>query len=137
VAQRVHWDSEYAKSVGVPSAYDYGMMRDCWLSHFLTDWMGDDAWLVKLSSQMRKFNYIGDSHVITGEVVGKRRENDMYLVDIEFRGTSQRGEITCPATATIALPSREAKSVTLPAAPAELERTAAQMLARHEELKSR
>lgn len=136
VAQRVHWDNEYAKSVGVPSAYDYGMMRDCWLSHFLTDWMGDDAWLVKLSSQMRKFNYIGDSHLITGEVVGKRRDGDTYLVDIEFRGTSQRGEVTCPATATIALPSRESKSVSLPEPPAELERMAAKMLARHGELRN-
>ncbi len=43
VAQRIHWDSEYARSIGLPAAYDYGMMRDCWLSHFLTDWIGDEA----------------------------------------------------------------------------------------------
>ena len=29
------------------------------------------------------------------------------VVDIEMRGTNQRGEVTCPGTATIALPSRE------------------------------
>ncbi|PPJ25783.1 acyl dehydratase [Nocardia nova] len=136
VAQRIHWDSDYARSIGLPAAYDYGMMRDCWLSHYLTDWMGDDAWLVSMSSQMRKFNYQGDTHTITGEVVGKRVDGDRYLVDVEFRGTSQRGEITCPATATIALPSREGGLVTLPTPPKDLEVIAAQMLARHGELRA-
>src|SRR3546814_1964763 len=46
VAQRVHWDSAWAQAIGNPMAYDYGVMRDCHLSHFLTDWMGDDGWLV-------------------------------------------------------------------------------------------
>ena len=41
-------------------AYDYGVMRDCHLSHFVTDWMGDDGWLVQQASEIRKFNYIGD-----------------------------------------------------------------------------
>ncbi|MEE2033233.1 FAS1-like dehydratase domain-containing protein, partial [Rhodococcus chondri] len=85
VAQRIHWDSEYARSIGLPAAYDYGMMRDCWLSHYLTDWIGDEGWLETMSSQMRKFNYMGDTHTFTGEVVGKRVEGDRYLVDVELR----------------------------------------------------
>ncbi len=31
VAQRVHWDSAWAQAIGNPMAYDYGVMRDCWL----------------------------------------------------------------------------------------------------------
>ena len=135
VAQRIHWDSSYARSIGLPAAYDYGMMRDCWLSHYLTDWMGDDAWLESMSSQMRKFNYLGDTHTFTGEVVGKRTEGGRHLVDVELRGTSQRGEVTCPATATIALPSRAGVAVELPDAPAEFEQLAAQMLERDAELR--
>ncbi|MFD5810266.1 FAS1-like dehydratase domain-containing protein [Rhodococcus aetherivorans] len=136
VAQRIHWDSEYARSIGLPAAYDYGMMRDCWLSHFLTDWIGDEGWLETMSSQMRKFNYLGDTHTFTGEVVGKRVEGDRYLVDVELRGTSQRGEVTCPATATISLPSRETGLAVLPTAPVELERVAAKMLKRSGELRA-
>ncbi|WP_460794409.1 hypothetical protein [Nocardioides pacificus] len=41
--------------------YDYGGMRETWLTHAVTDWMGDDAWLWKLSCQHRKFNYMGDT----------------------------------------------------------------------------
>jgi acyl dehydratase len=46
VAQRVHWDNAWAQAIGNPMAYDYGVMRDCWLSHYMTDYIGDDGWLV-------------------------------------------------------------------------------------------
>ncbi|HEY9315965.1 FAS1-like dehydratase domain-containing protein [Williamsia sp.] len=134
VAQRIHWDAEYARSIGLPSSYDYGMLRDCWLTHFLTDWIGDDGWIETMSSQMRRFNYLGDTHRFTGEVVGKRVEGDRYLVDLEFRGTSQRGEVTCPATATVSLPSRETGLAGLRTPPAHLSAIAARMLKRHGEL---
>lgn len=136
VAQRIHWDSDYARSIGLPAAYDYGMMRDCWLTHYLTDWIGDDGWIVTMSSQMRKFNYLGDSHTFTGEVVGKRVEGDRYLVDIEFRGTSQRGEVTCPATATVSLPSRAAGPAGLPTPPEDVSAIATAMLVRNGELRA-
>ncbi|MGH9113525.1 MAG: FAS1-like dehydratase domain-containing protein [Acidimicrobiales bacterium] len=134
VAQRVHWDSAWARAIGNPMAYDYGVMRDCHLSHFLTDWMGDDGWLVRQSSEIRKFNYIGDSHVITGEVVGKRVKDGNHVVDLEMRGTNQRGVVTCPGSATVALPSREHGPVAVPEPPAELQQQAQTLLARHREL---
>ena len=101
VAQRVHWDNAWAQAIGNPMAYDYGVMRDCWLSHFMTDYIGDDGWLVSQSSEIRKFNYIGDTHVLTGEVVDKRQEDGRCVVDIEMRGTNQRDTVTCPAKATV------------------------------------
>jgi acyl dehydratase len=132
VAQRVHWDSAWAQAIGNPMAYDYGVMRDCHLSHFCTDWMGDDGWLVSLSSEIRKFNYIGDTHIITGEVVGKRIDDAVGpVVDIEMRGTNQRGEITCPGKATIALPSHEFGEVQLPPVPADLSLEARDRMGRH------
>jgi hypothetical protein len=134
VAQRVHWDSAWAQAIGNPMAYDYGVMRDCWLSHFMTDWMGDDGWLVGQSSEIRKFNYIGDSHILTGEVVDKRIEDGRCLVDIEMRGTNQRSVVTCPGKATIALPSRAHGPVRLPEPPAELQAQAVTMLERHHEI---
>ncbi|MFJ3212638.1 FAS1-like dehydratase domain-containing protein [Streptomyces flaveolus] len=134
VAQRVHWDEAWAQDVGVPRPYDYGILRDCWLTHLLTDWMGDDGWLVSYSSQMRKFNYMGDYHLLTGEVVGKRERDGNFLVDVELRGTNQRDEATCPATATIALPSKSGGDIRLPQVPSDIARRARQMMDRHHEL---
>jgi acyl dehydratase len=134
VAQRVHWDSAWAQAIGNPMAYDYGVMRDCWLSHFMTDWIGDDGWLVRQSSEIRKFNYMGDSHVITGEVVDKRIEDGLCLVDVEMRGTNQRDVVTCPGTATVALPSRQHGPVVLPTPPDDLRRQASERMGRHGQL---
>jgi acyl dehydratase len=134
VAQRVHWDSAWAQAIGNPMAYDYGVMRDCWLSHFVTDWMGDDGWLVSQRSEIRKFNYTGDSHILTGEVVDKRVEGGRCVVDLEMRGTNQRGTVTCPGKATVALPSREHGPVALPEPPTDLQAQAIAMLKRHHEI---
>jgi acyl dehydratase len=119
VAQRVHWDTEAARAVGNPSTYDYGRMRETWLIHLCTDWMGDDAWLWKLDCELRLFNYVGDATWLSGEVVRKYlADGDRPAVDLEIRGTNQRGQVTCPGRATVLLPSRERGAVVLPDPPA-------------------
>jgi hypothetical protein len=55
-------------------------------------------------------------------------------VDIEMRGTNQRDTVTCPATATVALPSREHGPVPLPEPPADLQAQATELMRRHNEL---
>ena len=134
VAQRVHWDSAWAQAIGNPMAYDYGVLRECWLTHYLTDWMGDEGWLVHQGDEVRKFNYIGDTQIITGEVTAKREELGQHLVDIEFRATNQRGVVTARGSAVVALPSRVAGPVLVPVPDDGLRRKAIQMFARHREL---
>lgn len=116
--QRLHWETERAAELGLSTSYDYGAMRETWLCHALTDWIGDDGWLWQLRVEHRKFNYIGDTSWITGEVTGKERDGDKHLVRIALRTTNQVGEITSPATAVVLLPSREHGQVTLPEPPA-------------------
>jgi acyl dehydratase len=134
VAQRVHWDSEWAKAIGNPRAYDYGVLRECWIHHFLTDWMGDGAFVVRQHDEIRKFNYQGDIQYLTGKVDGKRQEDDMMLVDVAVEVHNQRGETTAQADATISLPSREHGAAMLPDVPRDLQRDALRMFERHGEL---
>lgn len=118
VQQRVHWDAEWARRAGNPASYDYGRMRETWLIHLCTDWMGDDAWLWSLDCQFRKFNYVGDTHWMRGTVTRKYlADGDRPAVDCEIWGENQRGERTTPGHATILLPSREHGPVRLPDAP--------------------
>jgi len=118
VMQRCHWDPEYARKAGNPTTYDYGRMRETWLTHLCTDWMGDDAWLWKLDCEFRRFNYIGDVHWVQGTVTRKYlAEGDRPAVDLKLAGENQRGELTTPGHATILLPSREHGPVRLPDAP--------------------
>ena len=134
VAQRVHWDNEWAKAIGNPRAYDYGVLRECWIHHFLTDWMGDGAFVVRQHDEIRKFNYQGDIQYLTGKVEGKRQEDGLMLVDVAVEVRNQRGETTAQADATISMPSREHGAAMTPEVPQDLKRDAIRMFERHGEL---
>ena len=134
VAQRLHWDPVWAQAIGNPMAYDYGVMRENYLFHFLSDWAGDDGIVTHVHDEIRKFNYMGDTQTITGEVLAKRQEDGRNLVDVAIKFVNQRGEESVRATATIALPSKERPLPLYPEVPRELAEKAAQMMARHWEL---
>jgi acyl dehydratase len=133
VAQRLHWDPLWAQAIGNPMAYDYGVMRESYLWHYLSDWAGDDGLIVSLHDEIRKFNYMGDVQTITGEVTAKREEAGQNLVDVTVRFINQRGDETVRATAVIALPGRNGIAL-YPEVPRELAQEAARMMARHWDL---
>jgi acyl dehydratase len=108
---RGHWDSEFARRVGVPGAYDYGPERISWLCSLATYWCGDAGWLRSLRAEVLRFNLQGDLTTINGRVVEKSAEASGKTVVCELSATNQRGEETARATAVIELPSRESKVV--------------------------
>jgi len=112
-AQRCHWDDEWAQRIGHPAAYDYGVMRTNWLVHLVTNWMGDDAFIWKLSASVRKFNYLGDAHFISGVVRDVDRATNTVMVDVE--GVNQRGEVTCDARVVVILPPANGGHAEIPA----------------------
>ncbi|MGZ6931867.1 MAG: hypothetical protein ACXVLO_14495 [Acidimicrobiia bacterium] len=118
VMQRVHWDPEFARKAGNPTTYDYGRMRETWLIHLCTDWMGDDAWLWKLDCEFRAFNFVGDTQWLDGEVTRRYlADGGRPAVDLDIRCVNQRGVTTTPGHASILLPSREHGAVRLPDPP--------------------
>jgi acyl dehydratase len=111
-AQRCHWDDAWAQRLGHPAAYDYGVMRTNWMVHLVTNWMGNDAWIWKVSASVRKFNYLGDTHFVSGVV----RDVDLATdtVTIDATGVNQRGETTCDARIVVILPSPEGGPAVIP-----------------------
>jgi acyl dehydratase len=135
VAQRLHWDSDWAKAIGNPMAYDYGVQRQSWFYHHVSDWAGDDACILNLEDSIRKFNYMGDTQFLSGKVTAKRvQEDGQRVIDLELHMSNQRDTETAYGSATVALPSRTEGLPLFPRVPVELERQAAQMFARHTEL---
>ncbi len=105
--ERVHWDEDFAKEVGTPGAYDYGPERTSWLTHHCTNWMGDDGFLVKHKSQIRRHNPDGDVIFIDGAVSRKWVADDgRHLVEISQRAETHRGELSATGAAVVELPSR-------------------------------
>jgi len=117
--QRCHWQDDWAQQLGFPGPYDYGGQREVWLSHLLTNWMGDDGWLWKLSLQHRKFNFLGDTTWLQGTVTDKKIENGRYQVHLDLLCVNRAGENSTLGSAVILLPSREGGEVLLPEPPAD------------------
>ena len=115
-------------------AYDYGVQRQCWFYHHVSDWAGDDACIVAMEDSIRKFNYMGDIQFLSGKVVAKREQDGQKVVDLELHMINQRDTETAYGSATVALPSRTDGLPLFPQVPADLQRKAAEMFARHTEL---
>jgi len=102
----VHYESDKSDAIGVPVAYDLGMQRFCWAGHVITNWMGDEGFMKKLSARCILFNVFGDTQFIGGAVAKKWTEGDESLVEIAIKTVNQRGEETMPGKAVVSLPSK-------------------------------
>lgn len=119
IVQRMHWDADWARKVGAAERYDYGVLRESWLCQLITDWAGDASWITSLSVRHRRFNYIGDTSWLKGTVTGKTRHDGQPRVQLSVWCENQRGEVTSPATAQVALPTRDTGQLVMPRPPAD------------------
>ena len=104
--ERVHWETEMATRVGTPDAYDYGPERCSWMMHQLTNWMGDDGFLERSSSEIRRHNPVGDTLFIDARVTGKTSDENGYLIQIEQTARNQDGQLSVKGSAVVRLPGR-------------------------------
>jgi acyl dehydratase len=106
VPERVHWEEDFALEVGAPGAYDYGPERTSWLTHHMTNWIGDDGFLRKASCKIRRHNPEGDMLFIKGHVKRKYVEDGKHLVEIEQEARNQDDELSVLGSGVVELPSR-------------------------------
>jgi acyl dehydratase len=104
VPERVHWEDELARLVGTPAAYDYGPERCSWMSHHLTNWMGDAGFVREHRVEIRRHNPVGDTLYIDGEVTGKLQRHGELCVEISQRAVNQDGELSVTGKAIVRLP---------------------------------
>ncbi|MBT4520190.1 MAG: hypothetical protein HOC23_09310 [Halieaceae bacterium] len=116
--QRVHWNRDLAQEVGVGNTYDIGAVRQLSLSHYCTNFAGDNAWVYRIRFELRRFNYMGDTTWIEGVVTDVRVDDELGpLVDINMTGTNQRGNVNVEGSATILVNSREHGDFRMPKSP--------------------
>ena len=106
VPGRVHWEEDFALEVGAPGAYDYGPERTSWLTHHLTNWMGDDGFLRRASCKIRRHNPEGDMLFFKGRVTRKYIEDGRHLVEIEQEARNQDDELSVLGSGVVELPAR-------------------------------
>jgi hypothetical protein len=102
---RGHWERFMAREVGMPGVYDMGPQRVSWLCRYITDWMGDDAFLVRLSASLRRPNIVGNVTRLRGRVRRKWVEGDFHLAQCDLWAMNRGVEIIMPGSAVVCLPS--------------------------------
>jgi acyl dehydratase len=111
---RGHLEVQTGSDVGMGGAYDIGPQRISWGAHMLTDWMGDDGFLHKLSVSVRRPNLVGDTTWWKGRVTGKQVVRGHHLVELDVHTEDQLGHESARGRATVVLPSRDHGPVSLP-----------------------
>lgn len=105
--ERVHWEDEFATRVGAPAAYDYGPERCSWMTHHLTNWMGDTGFLRSCYTEIRRHNPVGDMLFIDGTVKRKFVEDGSGYVEVEQQAVQQDGELSARGHGIVRLPMRK------------------------------
>ena len=105
-AARGHTESKMAREVGMPGGYDVGPQRISWMGQLMTNWMGDGGFLRRLNVSVRRPNIFGDVSWCRADIVDKRVDDGVHVVDLALRVENQLGEITAKGVATVALPTR-------------------------------
>ncbi len=103
----IHYDKEFAQSTGLDGVILHGALKNAFLGQLITDWIGPQGVLKRLSCQYRGMDFPGNTITGKGAVTRKYREGGQSLVDCDIWLENPQGEKTTPGVATVALPSRE------------------------------
>lgn len=100
-----HWEPAFCNAAGLPGeGYDHGCQRMSWVSHFVSDWMGDHGFLRDLEIRLMRPNVLYDVQWIEGEVIAVNAEAG--AVTLHVTTTNQLGEITSRSRAMVELPRK-------------------------------
>lgn len=103
---RVHHDTEFARSSGHPDVFVNTGFMTASFGRLLSTYVGNKGWIKKFHMEMRRMNHPGDVMKLAGTVIRKYTEGDEHLLDLEVWSENERIGVTTPATATVSLPHR-------------------------------
>ncbi|MCH8296452.1 MAG: dehydratase [Chloroflexi bacterium] len=103
---QIHYDKDFAKNNELDDVILHGALKNAFLGHLVTRWMGPEGDLKRLACQYRGMDIPGNPITAKGVVTRKYQEQGANLVDCEIWLENKDGEKTTPGSATVALPLR-------------------------------
>jgi acyl dehydratase len=94
VPNRVHWDTDMARTLGMPRGYDFGPMRMFWFGSYVTDWAGDDAYLRRLRLLFPSPLFLWEMMSLRATVAETSVAAHGPTVSLNLTGENVRGVIT-------------------------------------------
>jgi hypothetical protein len=93
----IHYDQDYARSVGLPGVILHGQLKAAFLGQLVTDWLGDRGTLKAFEVSYRGIDLPGRPYRCRGIV----RSIDRDLVELELWGEDPDGNRTSVGAATV------------------------------------
>ena len=103
---QIHYDVNFAKNNGLPDIILHGALKNAFLGQLMTDYVGHEGTLKKLSCQYRAMDIPGTPVFAKGTVVKKYVENSENVVECEIWLENEAGEKTTPGYAVVSLPNK-------------------------------
>ena len=101
---QIHYDKDFAQGTGLEDVIIHGALKNAFLGSLVTDWMGPQGNLRRLSCQYRGMDIPGRPITARGIVTDKYESNGEYLVNCEIWLENEQGQRTTPGRATVSLP---------------------------------
>ena len=102
----LHYDKEFAKTMGYPNVLVHGRLEAAYLTQLLTDWAGEKGVVKKMSVQYRGNAFPGQKLLCKGKVTKKYQKDGENIVELEIFVENPEGKQITPGTATVALPKK-------------------------------
>jgi hypothetical protein len=113
----LHYEDEFAKAMGLNGPIVHGALKRAWLGQLMTDWIGEQGTLKKLSCRYLSVDYPrkmktmkepcdGETWWCKGRVTRKYQDEGENLVECEIWVENGKGEKTTIGASLVALPLR-------------------------------
>ena len=103
----IHYDKDFAQSKGLPGVIVHGQLVAGFLGQLITDWIGDQGSLKKLTCNYRGMNFPGETITCQGKVSKKYIENGENYIECNIWAENIKGEKTVTGRTTVTLPTRD------------------------------
>ena len=100
---QIHYDRQFALGNGLPDVILHGALKNAFLGQLMTDWIGEQGRLARLSAQYRGMDVPGTPIFARGVVTRKGEDGE---VECDIWLENAEGKRTTPGSAVVVLPSR-------------------------------
>lgn len=102
----MHADSEIATQAGYPEPIVFGPLIWSFLTQMVTDWIGVEGWLSKISVRHNVPAYAGKDVTCRGSVTKKYVKDGEHYVELQLQADYEQQEQGTVGVATVILPPR-------------------------------
>jgi acyl dehydratase len=102
----IHYDKDFAQGRGLSGVIVQGQLVGSFLGQLVTDWVGEQGMLRKLTCSYKGSNYPGEAIICKGKVSKKYVEGGEHRLECSLWAENAAGEKTVTGMAIVVMPAR-------------------------------